>query len=340
MKVLGKFKKEPGLWFSEQPKPSFGHTDVLIKVKKVAICGTDVHIYQWDEWAQKTIPAPMTTGHEFVGEVVEVGDLVKGFKKGDRVSGEGHITCGVCRSCRAGQRYLCHDQVGLGVHRPGAFADYVMLPEQNVCKIPDSIPDDIAAVLDPFGNAVHAVLKCSVVGEDVLITGAGPVGLMSVAIAKHVGARNIVITDLNDYRLDLARKMGATRAINPTKQTLASVMQELGMVQGFDVGLEMSGNPQAFSDMLTVMNSGGNIVFLGVPAEPFAIDWHQVVFKNLTIKGIYGREIFETWYRGLSLLQSGLDISPVITHHFAADDFETGFQLMLSGQSGKIVLDW
>jgi len=320
--------------------PEVGHNDLLIKITKTAICGTDIHIWNWDDWAQKTIPVPMHVGHEYVGVVAGMGSEVQGFKIGDRVSGEGHITCGHCRNCRAGRRHLCRNTTGVGVNREGAFAEYLVIPAFNAFPIPDDISDDLASIFDPFGNAVHTALSFNLVGEDVLITGAGPIGIMAVAIAKHVGARHVVITDVNEYRLELARKMGATRAVNVAQEDLKAVMQELHMSEGFDVGLEMSGNPHAFRQMLDVMNHGGKVALLGIPPANTAIDWNQVIFKGLEIKGIYGREMFETWYKMVALIQSGLDISPIITHHFKVDDFEAGFAAMLSGQSGKVILDW
>ena len=340
MKVLSKLKSEPGLWLTEVPKPNPDRNEVLVKIHKTAICGTDLHIYKWDEWAQKTIPIPMHVGHEFVGKIVEIGDDVKGFNINDRVSGEGHIICGHCRNCRAGRRHLCRYTVGIGCHRPGAFAEYITIPAANAYKIPDKIDDNIASVLDPLGNATHTALKFDLVGEDVLITGAGPVGLMAAAIAQKIGARYVVVTDINDYRLSLVEKIGGTLAVNPLKTDLTDVMQQLGMQEGFDVGLEMSGNANAFRDMLKVMNYGGKIAFLGVPPTEFAIDWHQVVFKSLTIKGIYGRRMFETWYKMTAMLQNGLNIAPIITHQFPADDFQQAFDTMLSGQAGKVILDW
>ncbi len=340
MKALVKAKPEPGLWLEEVPEPAVGHNDLLVKVRKTAICGTDVHIYNWDEWSQETIPVPMTVGHEFCGVVAEVGSEVSGFKPGDRVSGEGHITCGQCRNCRAGRRHLCAHTLGIGVNRPGAFAEYLVIPAMNAYHLPDNISDEVAAILDPLGNATHTALSFDLVGEDVLITGAGPIGIMATAIARHVGARHVVITDVNDYRLDVARRMGATRAVNVSQETLGQVMAELGMVEGFDVGLEMSGAPEAFRDMLEAMIHGGHIAMLGIPPGDSTIDWHQVIFKGLTLKGIYGREIFETWYKMTSMLQSGLEISPILTHHFPLERFEEGFQVMRSGQSGKVVLDW
>jgi len=340
MKTLVKAKPEPGIWMQKTARPKIGHNDVLIRIRKTAICGTDVHIYNWDDWSRRTIPVPMTIGHEFVGEVVEIGGEVAGFAPGDRVSGEGHITCGHCRNCRAGRRHLCRNAVGVGVNRPGCFAEYLVIPAANAFRLPDVIGDDIAAILDPFGNATHTALSFDLVGEDVLITGAGPIGVMAVAICRHVGARFVVITDVNDYRLALARKMGATKAINVARTSIDETMQALDMKEGFDVGLEMSGNPEALRDMLRTMNHGGRVALLGIPPGEVAIDWTQVIFKGLTLKGIYGREMFETWYKMAAMLESGLDISPVITHHFPIDDFQQGFDVMRSGQSGKVILDW
>ncbi|AFT72767.1 L-threonine 3-dehydrogenase [Alteromonas macleodii] len=340
MKSLVKAKAEKGIWLQNTPEPEVGHNDLLIKIRKTAICGTDMHIYNWDEWSQKTIPVPMVVGHEYVGEVVGMGQEVKGFKVGDRVSGEGHITCGHCRNCRAGRVHLCRNTEGVGVNRPGAFAEYLVIPAFNAFKIPDNISDDLASIFDPFGNAVHTALSFDLVGEDVLITGAGPIGIMAAAVAKHVGARHVVVTDINPYRLELAKKMGATRAVDVSKEDLKDVMNELGMTEGFDVGLEMSGVPVAFRDMLNKMNHGGKIAMLGIPPQDVAIDWNQVIFKGLVIKGIYGREMFETWYKMASLLQSGLDLSPIITHTFSIDDFQKGFDTMGSGHSGKVILDW
>jgi len=340
MKSLSKQKREVGIWMTDTPEPQTGPNDIKIKIKKTAICGTDVHIYNWDEWSQKTIPVPMVVGHEYVGEVVEIGQEVRGFNIGDRVSGEGHITCGHCRNCRGGRVHLCRNTTGVGVDREGAFAEFLVIPAYNAFKIPDDISDDLASVFDPFGNAVHTALSFDLVGEDVLITGAGPIGIMAAAIAKHVGARYVVITDINDYRLDLARKMGATRAVNVAEQDLGEVMKELGMTEGFDVGLEMSGVPNAFNDMLDKMNNGGKIAMLGIPPSNMGVDWNQVIFKGLTIKGIYGREMFETWYKMASLIQSGLNLDPIITHHYSVDDFQQGFDMMRSGQSGKVILNW
>jgi threonine 3-dehydrogenase len=340
MRALVKAKREPGIWMQELPMPEVGHNDALIRVRKAAICGTDIHIYNWDEWAQRTIPVPMAIGHEFTGEIVAVGSEVRGLKPGDRVSGEGHITCGFCRNCRAGRRHLCRNTKGVGVNRPGCFAEYVVIPAGNAFVLPDSIGDDVAAFLDPLGNATHAALSFDLVGEDVLITGAGPIGIMAAAIARHVGARHVVITDVNDYRLELARKMGVTRAVNAAREKLDDIMQELGMQEGFDVGLEMSGNPAAFRDMLRVMVHGGRVAILGIPPAEAAIDWNQVIFKGLLLKGIYGREMFETWYKMATMLQSGLDVTPVITHHYASDEYLEAFEAMKSGSSGKVVLDW
>ena len=340
MKALVKERAGPGLTLTEVPKPEVGHNDVLIRIKKTAICGTDIHIWKWDEWAAKTVPVGMHVGHEYVGEIVAMGQEVRGFAIGDRVSGEGHVTCGYCRNCRAGRRHLCRNTFGIGVNRPGAFAEFLALPAVNAFKIPDNISDDLAAIFDPYGNATHTALSFNLVGEDVLITGAGPIGIMAVAIAKHVGARHVVITDVNDYRLDLAHQMGATRAVNVTKEKLADVMAELGMVEGFDVGLEMSGVPTAFNTMLDVMNHGGKVALLGIPPGNTAIDWNNVIFKGLEIKGIYGREMFETWYKMVAMLQSGLNLNPILTHQFALKDYVTGFETMLSGQSGKVILNW
>jgi threonine 3-dehydrogenase len=340
MITLSKLNAGPGIWLSEKERPSCGHNDVVIRVLKTAICGTDMHIYHWDNWAQATIPMGMTVGHEFVGIIEEIGQEVEGFKIGDRVSGEGHITCGHCRNCRAGRRHLCRKTQGVGVNRPGAFAQYIAIPASNAFKIPADISDDLASIFDPFGNATHTALSFDLVGEDVLITGAGPIGSMAAAIAKHVGARHVVITDVNDYRLGLAKALGATRTVNVTKESLPEVMAEIGMTEGFDVGLEMSGNGQAFQSMLSSMNHGGKIALLGIPGQDTTIDWNQVIFKGLTIKGIYGREMYETWYKMVAMLQSGLDIRPIITHQFDIQDFQQGFDTMASGASGKVILNW
>ncbi len=340
MKTLSKLKAEKGIWLSQAEVPECGYNDVLIKIRKTAICGTDMHIYNWDEWSQNTIPVPMTVGHEFVGVIEAVGEGVSGFNIGDRVSGEGHITCGHCRNCRAGRRHLCRNTVGVGVNRSGAFAEYLSIPAVNAFKLPADISDDMAAIFDPFGNAVHTALSFDLVGEDVLITGAGPIGIMAAAVCRHVGARHVVITDVNDYRLDLAKQLGATRAVNVLNTDLKDVMSELGMTEGFDVALEMSGVPSAVQSMLATMNNGGKIAMLGIPPADMAVDWNQVIFKGLQIKGIYGREMFETWYKMVSLLQSGLDISPIVTHQFKVEDFQQGFDIMGSGQSGKVILEW
>ncbi|MGF1908709.1 L-threonine 3-dehydrogenase [Vibrio kasasachensis] len=340
IKALSKLKPEQGIWMTEVDKPKLGHNDLLIKIKKTAICGTDVHIYNWDEWSQNNIPVPMVVGHEYVGEVVGIGQEVRGYALGDRVSGEGHITCGYCRNCRAGRTHLCRNTIGVGVNRTGCFSEYLVIPAFNAFKIPDGISDDLASIFDPFGNAVHTALSFNLVGEDVLITGAGPIGIMAAAVAKHAGARYVVITDVNEYRLDLARKMGVTRAINAEIDSLDEVMSDLKMLEGFDVGLEVSGSPSAFNSMLKTINHGGQIALLGIPPPDMGIDWHQVIFKGLKIKGIYGREMFETWYKMATLIQSGLDLTPVITHQFKVDDFQKAFDVMRSGASGKVILDW
>lgn len=340
MRALVKAKSAPGLWIEEVAEPTIGPNDLLVRTRTTGICGTDLHIFNWDAWAQKTIPVPLTIGHEGSGEVLEVGSAVAGFKKGDRISAEGHITCGHCRNCRAGKRHLCRNTVGLGVHRTGCFADRFVIPAANAFKLPDAITDDIAGYLDPLGNAVHTALSFDLVGEDVLITGAGPIGCMAAAIARFVGARHVVVTDVNEYRLTLAKKMGASRAVNVATEDLAATMKSLGMTEGFDVGLEMSGNDRAFRQMLTSMNYGGRIALLGIPSNEIAIDWNLVIFKGLILKGIYGREMFETWYKMSSMLQSGLDITPVLTHKFAAKDFEEAFATVRGGQAGKVILDW
>ncbi|EJD6613924.1 L-threonine 3-dehydrogenase [Providencia rettgeri] len=340
MKALSKLKAEPGIWMTDVPKPELGHNDVMIKIRKTAICGTDVHIYNWDEWSQKTIPVPMVVGHEYIGEIVAIGQEVKGFNIGDRVSGEGHITCGHCRNCRGGRTHLCRNTIGVGVNRTGCFAEYLVIPAFNAFKIPDNIPDEIAAIFDPFGNAVHTALSFDLVGEDVLVSGAGPIGIMAAAVCRHVGARHVVITDVNDYRLELAKKMGVSRAVNVSRENLKDVMNELGMKEGFDVALEVSGAPAAFQTMLDTMNHGGRIALLGIPPASMATDWSQVIFKGLFIKGIYGREMFETWYKMATLVQSGLDLSPIITHQFPIDEFQKGFDIMCSGLSGKVILNW
>ena len=340
MRALVKAKAEQGIWMQDVPVPEIGPNDVLIKVRKASICGTDVHIWNWDAWAQKTIKVPMVIGHEFMGEIAKLGGEVTGFQVGERVSGEGHITCGHCRNCRAGKRHLCRNTVGLGVNRPGCFAEYVSLPAFNVFRVPKEIPDEIASFFDPLGNAVHTALSFDLVGEDVLITGAGPIGVMAAAISKHVGARHVAVTDVNPYRLDLARRMGATRAVDVRTETLGDVMRSLGMTEGFDVGMEMSGNDRAFRDMLSVMNNGGRVAILGIPPNEVSIDWNQVIFKGLVLKGVYGREMFETWYKMVAMLQSGLDVAPVVTHRFPAAQYAEAFEAMRSGQSGKVILDW
>jgi threonine 3-dehydrogenase len=340
MKALVKQQAAPGMWMADIPEPVVGPNDVLIKINKTAICGTDMHIYKWDAWAQRTIKVPMAVGHEYCGRIVDMGSEVRGFSVGDRVSGEGHITCGYCRNCKAGRRHLCRNTVGVGVDRQGCFAEYLVIPSVNAFKLTPAITDDMASILDPFGNATHTALAFNMVGEDVLITGAGPIGIMAVAIARFVGARHVVITDVNEYRLGLAKKMGATRTVNIAKEKLDDVMQTLGMQEGFDVGLEMSGNPQALRELLRTMHHGGSVALLGIPPDETAIDWNMVIFKGLTMKGIYGREMFETWYKMAAMLQSGLDISPIITHHLPVQDFLQGFEIMGSGQSGKVILDW
>ncbi len=340
MKALAKLQPEVGIWMHDVPIPTIGHNDLLIKIVKTAICGTDVHIYNWDSWSQQTVPLNMTIGHEYAGVVAAVGAEVTGFAIGDRVSGEGHVTCGHCRNCRAGRRHLCRNTVGVGVNRPGAFAEYLVLPAVNAFKIPDGISDDMATVFDPLGNAVHSALSFDLVGEDVLITGAGPIGVMSAAVARHAGARHVVVTDINSYRLGLAVKLGATRAVRIDQESLQEVEAELGMTEGFDVGLEMSGAPSAMAEMLATINHGGKIALLGIPADAITVDWSQIILKGLTLKGIYGREMFETWYKMASLIQAGLDLTDIITHRFPIEEYEQAFTVMRSGQSGKVVLDW
>lgn len=340
MKALVKAKAEEGLWLQDIPEPKIGINDVLIRVLKTGICGTDLHIYNWDAWAQKTIPVPMAVGHEFIGRIEEVGSNVNDFHPGDLVSGEGHVTCGRCRNCMAGRRHLCAHTQGVGVNRPGAFAELVALPMANIWRHDPGIDYDVASIYDPFGNAVHTALKFPVLGEDVLVTGAGPIGIMAAAVARHAGARFVVITDINPARLELARKVGVTLAVNTKETPLAEVQKQLGMHEGFDVGLEMSGNPAAFREMLANMAHGGRIAMLGIPPEPIAIDWNEVIFKMITIKGVYGREMYETWYMMSVMLQSGLDITPVITHRLHYTEFEQGFAAMREGNCGKVVLDW
>lgn len=341
MKTLAKLKPERGIWMDNKEIPQCGYNDVLIEIKKTAICGTDVHIYNWDEWSQKTVPLGMTVGHEFSGVVAQVGTGVSGFNKGDRVSGEGHIVCGHCRNCRAGVRHLCRKTYGVGVNRPGAFAELLSIPASNVFPIPPAISDSMAAIFDPFGNATHTALSFDLVGEDVLVTGAGPIGIMAAALAKHCGAKRVVITDVNEHRLQLARDMGVTRAVNIAKEDITEVaFNELGLKEGFDVGMEMSGNGDAFRSMISLMNHGGKISLLGLPPGDTPISWNDVIFKGLIIKGIYGREMYETWYKMTSVLESGFNLDPIITHHFGIDDFQTGFDTMISGKSGKVILNW
>jgi threonine 3-dehydrogenase len=340
MKALVKSRAEQGLWLEDIAEPTVGINDVLIRVRCTGICGTDVHIYQWDEWAQKTIHVPMTIGHEFVGEIVEVGSNVNDFYPGDVVSGEGHVVCGRCRNCLAGRRHLCSQTRGVGVNRPGAFAELIALPMTNIWRHDPNINQEVAAIFDPFGNAVHTALSFPVLGEDVLITGAGPIGIMAIPVVRHAGARHVVVTDMNPFRLELARKMGATMAVNPTEISIAEVQKKLGMYEGFDVGLEMSGNAQALRDMISNMSHGGEIAVLGIPAKEINLDFRQIIFNMLTVKGIYGREMYETWYKMSVLLESGVDITPVITHRYAYSDFQKGFDAMISGQTGKVVLDW
>ncbi|MBH8579074.1 L-threonine 3-dehydrogenase [Bisbaumannia pacifica] len=340
MKALVKREAAPGLWLEEVPEPQVGINDVLIRVKRTAICGTDLHIYQWDAWARQTIPTPMVVGHEFVGEIVEVGSNVNDFKPGQLVSGEGHVVCGRCRNCLAGRRHLCAHTSGVGVNRPGAFAEYLALPMSNVWEHRPGIDLDVAALFDPFGNAVHTALQFELLGEDVLITGAGPIGAMAAAVCRHAGARHVVVTDLNPERLALARRLGATRTVDVRHETLAEVQRDLGMAEGFDVGLEMSGSPEAFRDLLANLCHGGKVAMLGIPSEAMAIDWNTVIFNMLTIKGIYGREMYETWYKMSVMIESGLDISPVITHRLPYREFQQGFDAMLDGSAGKVVLNW
>ena len=340
MKALVKKNREKGLWLEDVPKPVITDNEVLIKIRQTAICGTDIHIYQWDEWAQKTIPVPMHVGHEFVGEIAELGKSVQNLKLGERVSGEGHIVCGHCRNCRAGHRHLCINTKGVGVNRPGCFAEYLAIPAENVFPVPDGVSDDEASILDPLGNAVHTALSFDLVGEDVLITGAGPIGIMAAAIARHVGARHVVITDVNEYRMELARKLGITNVVDARREQLSDIMRRLKITEGFDVGLEMSGNAKAFNDMISAVKMGAKIALLGILPPNTMIPWNQVIFKALFLKGVYGREMFETWYKMCAMLTSGLDIKSIITHRFPAARFKEGFEIMSSGNSGKIILDW
>jgi len=340
MKALVKAKPEAGLWMQYVPVPEPGPNDVLIKVKKSAICGTDVHIWKWDEWSAKTVPVPMVVGHEFCGEIVDCGKAITKFHIGERVSGEGHVVCGTCRNCRAGRGHLCRNTMGVGVNCPGSFAEYVRIPEANVVPIPDNISDEIAAIFDPFGNAVHTALSFDLVGEDVLVTGAGPIGIMGALVAQKVGARKVVITDISPYRINLAKRLGVQHVVNAAEETLSDVMTRIGMTEGFDVGLEMSGAAPAMRDMIDKMNNGGKMALLGIAPTEFAVDWNEIIFKMLTVKGIYGREIFETWYKMIALVQSGLNLTDLITHRIDIDEFESGFAAMISGEAGKIVMDW
>jgi threonine 3-dehydrogenase len=340
MRALVKSKPEPGIWLENVPEPQVGPNDVLIAVRRASICGTDLHIYEWNEWARQTVTVPLTLGHEFSGVVIEVGSEVWGYSPGDRVAAEGHITCGYCRNCRAGRRHLCAHTVGVGVHRPGGFAESVVVPASNIFTLPDDMSYDLGAILDPFGNATHTALSFDLPGEDVLITGAGPIGIMACRIARFVGARHIVITDVNDYRLDLARQMGASVALDVRSATIGDAMRKLGMTEGFDVGFEMSGHPNAIVDLLAAMHHGGKVALLGLPPSAVAIDWNEVIFKGLTLKGIYGREMFETWYKMASMLQSGLSIEPIISHRLPFTEYAQAFDIIRSGQSGKIILDW
>jgi len=340
LRALEKTKPEPGLWMTDVPIPTVGDNDVKIRVHQTGVCGTDLHIYEWDTWAQATIPAPMVVGHEFVGEIVEVGRNVVDLEPGMRVSGEGHVVCGRCRNCMAGRRHLCVAAQGIGVDRPGAFAEYVVIPDANVWEHAPEVDDEIAAIFDPLGNAVHTALQFELLGEDVLITGVGPIGCMAAAVARHAGARYIVVTDVNPFRLDLARQLGATRLVDVRDESLPDVQKELGMREGFDVGLEMSGNSRAFADMVDNMCHGGRISMLGIPSQELKIDWHKVIFNMLTIQGVYGRQMYETWYKMTVFLQAGMDVRPVITHRLKADEYERGFAAMRAGDCGKVVLDW
>ncbi len=340
MKALGKLKKEPGLWLYDAPMPTYGHNDLLVKVKKTAICGTDLHIYKWDEWAQKTIPVPMTTGHEFVGVVEKVGQDVKGFKVGDRIAGEGHLVCGTCRNCRAGARHLCRNTIGIGVNTTGCFAEYIAIPASNAVLVPKEISDDIASFFDPLGNAVHTALSFDLVGEDVLVTGAGPIGIMGATIARHVGARHVVITDISEYRLKLAKELGIEHTVNVATTKLQDVMKKLGIVEGFDVGLEMSGHPAGLNQMIDVMNHGGKMALLGILPDGAGVPWSKVIFHSLTLKGIYGRQMYETWYKMIAMLQSGLNISKIVTHKLHYTEFQKGFDAISQGACGKVILEW
>ena len=340
MKALVKARPEEGLWMQRVPVPEPGADEVLIKVGKSAICGTDVHIWRWDEWSARTVPVPMVVGHEFCGRIVDCGNAATKYRVGQRVVGEGHVVCGACRNCRAGRGHLCRNTVGVGVHRPGSFAEYICLPESNVVPLPDAVPDEIAAIFDPLGNAVHTALSFDLVGEDVLVAGAGPIGIMGALVAQKVGARKVVITDISAYRRDLARRMGIEHVVDAATEDLNDVMARIGMTEGFDGGLEMSGAAPAMRDMIDKMNNGGKIALLGIAPTEFAVDWNQIIFKMLNVKGIYGREMYETWYKMIALVQSGLDVSGLITHRIHVDDFGEGFAAMLSGEAGKVVMDW
>ena len=340
MKALVKHSPKEGIWMEDVPDPKCGPGEVRIRITHTAICGTDKHIFEWDEWAQNNLKLPLIVGHEFCGIIDEVGPQVTHYKVGDRVSGEGHITCGNCRNCRAGKKHLCPETIGVGVHRDGAFAEYLVIPESNVWPLHEDIPSEIAAFFDPLGNAVHTALAFNITGEDILICGAGPIGMMAAAICKFSGSRNIVVTDINDYRLNLAKDLGATRTVNPRKEDIGSVFEELGISHGFDVGLEMSGNPDAFNQMISLMYNGGNIALLGLLPNSTKVDWNKVIFKGLNIKGIYGREMYDTWYKMTQMIRSGLSVSKVLTHHFKIDDFQKAFKVIESGNCGKVVLEW
>ena len=340
MKALVKHSPKKGIWMEDVPDPKCGPGEVRIRITHTAICGTDKHIFEWDEWAQNNLKLPLIVGHEFCGIIDEVGPHVTHYKVGDRVSGEGHITCGNCRNCRAGKKHLCPETIGVGVHRDGAFAEYLVIPESNVWPLHEDIPSEIAAFFDPLGNAVHTALAFNITGEDILICGAGPIGMMAAAICKFSGSRNIVVTDINDYRLNLAKDLGATRTVNPRKEDIGSVFEELGISHGFDVGLEMSGNPDAFNQMISLMYNGGNIALLGLLPNSTKVDWNKVIFKGLNIKGIYGREMYDTWYKMTQMIRSGLSVSKVLTHHYKIDDFQEAFKVIESGNCGKVVLEW
>jgi len=340
MKAIGKLKREPGLWLYDAPIPAYGPNDLFVKVKKAAICGTDLHIYKWDEWSQNRVPVPLTTGHEFVGVVEKVGSEVKNFKPGDRIAGEGHLVCGHCRNCRAGYRHLCRNTLGFGYDCTGCYSEFFTIPASNAVPIPKEISDDIASILDPLGNATHTALSFDLVGEDVLVTGAGPIGLMGALIARHIGARKIVITDISDYRLDLAKKIGIQHTVNVAKSTIQETMKKIGIEEGFGVGLEMSGHGAGINQMIDAMNWGGKIALLGIIPDGVGIAWSKVIFRSLTLEGIYGREMYETWYKMIAMLQSGLDISKIITHKFHYTDFQKAFDTISKGECGKVILEW